>query len=490
VNLTVAQINKIYNTTVFRWLHTATGLIFLGALEFIVPPELAPYTTPPSYQLSSGYDAVTCTYPCTTRNRTTTGSGVVPKRAIDQTPEEGFHVLSVQRMKDYYNWRELNESLGEGATVSVLATIEQTFSENDNYLWDAKQFQSFRRRMTSTKGPIGSCDSDKWYNCIEGNLDIQWILALARDARSTFWSVPWSPFSNPFLKYVRDLAADKNAPDVHSISYLNAESEVHPDQMALFNSEVCKLGLRGITVIVASGDDGAPGKEGCKGGPNRECKLTASFPANCPFVTTVGATMGPEKSLNAEEVALSPTDKNTDWSAWDPSSAGAFSTFFPRPSWQYRVVKKYLSSPYNVAPGNTNTSGRAYPDVSFMGYHYEIFLNGTNVTVSGTSASAPAFASLITLINGIRMKRGLHKLGFLNPLLYNKILSKSSYNDIVTGNNTCCMGGKLCCPHGWYTAPGWDPVTGLGTPNIGKWLDILLTDFHLPLTKTPGPKSE
>jgi len=125
-----------------------------------------------------------------------------------------------------------------------------------------------------------------------------------------------------------------------------------------------------------------------------------------------------------------------------------------------------------------------------MGYHYEIFLNGTNVTVSGTSASAPAFASLITLINGIRMKRGLHKLGFLNPLLYNKILSKSSYNDIVTGNNTCCMGGKLCCPHGWYTAPGWDPVTGLGTPNIGKWLDILLTDFHLPLTKTPGPKSE
>jgi len=168
------------------------------------------------------------------------------------------------------------------------------------------------------------------------------------------------------------------------------------------------------------------------------------------------------------------------WAQWDITSGGGFSLTFPRPSWQYRVVKKYLNSNFNVAPGDTETWGRAYPDVSFMGYHYEIFLNGDSRVVSGTSASAPAFASLISLINGLRMKRELPKLGFLNPLLYNKVLAHA-YNDILTGNNTCCSGDRgMCCPHGWYTAPGWDPVTGLGTPNIGKWLDILLTDFTSP----------
>jgi len=276
-----------------------------------------------------------------------------------------------------------------------------------------------------------------------------------------------------FLKYVRDLAADPDPPDVHSISYLNAESEVHPKSMNLFNAEVCKLGLRGITVIVASGDDGAPGREGCFGGPTRECKLTASFPANCPFVTTVGATMGPEKGLEAEEVAAAP-DFRWPWVDWDITSGGGFSTYFPRPSWQYRAVRKYLNN-YNIAGGKTNTTGRAYPDVSFAGYHFEIFLNGESRAASGTSASAPAFASLIALINGLRMENDLPKLGFLNPLLYNRVLAHA-YNDIVTGNNTCCRGTK-CCDHGWYTAPGWDPVTGLGSPKIDKWIEILSSDF-------------
>jgi len=310
-------------------------------------------------------------------------------------------------------------------------------------------------------------------------------MSLARDAQATFWSVPWSPFVNPFLKYVRDLSADPNAPDVHSISYLNAESEVHPAQMRLFNTEVCKLGLRGITVIVASGDDGAPGKEGCYGGENRECKITASFPANCPFVTTVGATQGPEIS-NEPETACSVKDPSLHWAPWDITSGGGFSLIFPRPPWQFRAVKKYLNSQYNQAPSYAETLGRAYPDVSFMGYHFEIILNGEPAWVTGTSASAPAFASLISLINGLRMKRDLPKLGFLNPLLYNKILAHS-YNDIKSGNNTCCSGIK-CCPHGWYTAPGWDPVTGLGTPRIDEWLDILLTDFtiHNPNLESHG----
>jgi tripeptidyl-peptidase-1 len=320
-------------------------------------------------------------------------------------------------------------------------------------------------------------------------LDIQWIQSLATDTETWFWSVPWSPLVNPFLKFVKDLAANPNPPDVHSISYLNSENEVYPDAMRLFNSEVCKLGLRGITVIVASGDEGAPGKEGCRPlDKKNECKLRPSFPANCPYVTTVGATMGPENGLDAEEVACALSNQSKWWAYADITSGGGFSTIFPRPAWQYRAVKKYLNSAFNKSPGNTRTWGRGYPDVSMAGYHMEFFLNDTRSIVSGTSGSAPTFASLISLINGMRIKRKLPKLGFLNPLLYNKVMA-GAFRDITEGNNTCCAGSKgLCCKHGWFTAPGWDPVTGLGSPKIDKWIDILTTDFRTHHHSQPPPQ--
>jgi tripeptidyl-peptidase-1 len=383
-------------------------------------------------------------------------------------------------MKEHYNFPELDESEGAGSRVGVFATIGQGFSHTDLSRFQQRQLGQ-SNDVDNVEGPNYECNTEIGTNCIEGNLDTQWALALAKDADLWFWSTPWSPFSNPFLRFVRDLASREDIPDVNTISYLNSEEEVHPDTMRLFNTEVCKLGLRGVTVIVSSGDDGAPGKVSCygNGGGKKECKdfkLHPSFPANCPFVTSVGATMGPEKSLEEEEVAAEPGDSTKPWFWWDVTSGGGFSRVFPRPAWQYRVVKKYLFGEHNTAAGDTETWGRGYPDVSFLGYHYEMWLNGENVTVSGTSASAPAFASLISLINGLRVQRGLPKLGFLNPLLYNKIMSHS-YNDIVKGKNTCCLGDPHCCDLGYYAAPGWDPVTGLGSPDIGKWLDILLTDF-------------
>jgi tripeptidyl-peptidase-1 len=190
--------------------------------------------------------------------------------------------------------------------------------------------------------------------------------------------------------------------------------------------------------------------------------------------------MGPEQGPGFEEVAAQPTDPKYDWSPWDISSGGGFSNIFPRPAWQYRAVKKYLNSCNDPEySGDASTWGRGYPDVSFLGYHYDVFLLDQSISVSGTSASAPAFASLVALINSLRIERGLPKLGYLNPLLYNKILSHS-YNDITKGHNRCCMGQveeSTCCPNGWYAAPGWDPVTGLGSPDIGKWVEILGRDF-------------
>lgn len=88
---------------------------------------------------------------------------------------------------------------------------------------------------------------------------------------------------------------------------------------------------------------------------------------------------------------------------------------------------------------------------------------------SGTSASAPIFASMINLINGERIAAGKSSLGFLNPSLYK---NADAFNDIVGGYNWGCNGEKA-----FYASKGWDPVTGLGTPNYPKLRDAL---YNLP----------
>lgn len=115
-----------------------------------------------------------------------------------------------------------------------------------------------------------------------------------------------------------------------------------------------------------------------------------------------------------------------------------------------------------------NASGRAYPDVSTVGHNLEIVLNGETRVLDGTSASAPIFAGLVTLLNDLRMNSGLSPLGFLNPLLYELSETNSgSFKDISVGANNCGgFGPPVCCANGFLAAPGFDTVSGLGTPNF------------------------
>jgi len=74
----------------------------------------------------------------------------------------------------------------------------------------------------------------------------------------------------------------------------------------------------------------------------------------------------------------------------------------------------------------------------------------------------------------MRLANNKPKLGFLNPLLYNKLLS-GFYNDITTGNNNCCQKQQWCCgrSHGFNATWGWDPVTGLGSLDFSKFLNFI-----------------
>jgi tripeptidyl-peptidase I len=149
-------------------------------------------------------------------------------------------------------------------------------------------------------------------------------------------------------------------------------------------------------------------------------------------------------------------------------SGGGFSNVFPIPSYQTKAISNYYAKynpPYGADRYNNSRTVRGFPDVSANGANYVIGIDGEFGLVYGTSASSPTFGSIITIINEYRAAIGKGSVGFLNPTLY---ANPSVLNDITSGGN------QGCGTPGFQAVPGWDPVTGLGTPNTPKLLKLFL----------------
>ena len=97
-----------------------------------------------------------------------------------------------------------------------------------------------------------------------------------------------------------------------------------------------------------------------------------------------------------------------------------------------------------------------------LGQRYITIWNGSVAILDGTSASAPTATSIISLVNDALIAAGKKPLGFLNPWLYKK--GYKAFTDILSGNSAGCD------TDGFPAEPGWDAVTGFGTPNFKKLL--------------------
>ncbi|KAH9902589.1 subtilisin-like protein [Cubamyces lactineus] len=252
---------------------------------------------------------------------------------------------------------------------------------------------------------------------------------------------------------------------VISTSYSYDEWELSPAYMMRQCNEYAKLGLMGVTVLYSSGDYGVAGNGGiCLDSTGEPAfpgtAFAPSFPGGCPYITSVGATQ------------VNPGAKVTD-----PESAcmqviysgGGFSNVFAMPSWQKNAVENYLSKYSPGYPeGTYNTSGsRAYPDLSANGANYVVAVNGEFELVYGTSASSPVTASILSAVNDARLAIGKNPIGFINPTIYSPAF-QHAFNDITNGTNPGCS------TNGFTAEPGWDPVTGVGTPNFVKLLAAYL----------------
>ena len=128
--------------------------------------------------------------------------------------------------------------------------------------------------------------------------------------------------------------------------------------------------------------------------------------------------------------------------------------------YQASAVNGYLAKLGSLYHTRFNRSSRAYPDVAAQGVGYQIVSGGSGYSADGTSASTPAFASIVALLNDRLIAAGKSPLGFPNPLLYS--MGVSALNDVTLGTNFGCN------TIGFPAKKGWDPVTGLGTPDFQK----------------------
>ncbi|XP_041873991.1 tripeptidyl-peptidase 1 isoform X3 [Corvus hawaiiensis] len=263
----------------------------------------------------------------------------------------------------------------------------------------------------------------------------------------------------PFLAWLLLLSNMSALPWVHSVSYGDDEDSLSYAYMERVNTEFMKAAARGLTILFASGDEGA----GCRRVHSGNHTFRPSFPASSPYVTTVGGTSFKNPFLVTEEVT-------------DYISGGGFSNVFPMPEYQAAAVGHFLHSASKLPPSSYfNSSGRAYPDLAALSDNYWVVTNRIPLPwVSGTSASTPVVAGMVALINDRRLQRGLAPLGFLNPALYQ--LQKQglgdAFYDVIQGCHLSCLDGTVQ-GQGFCASPAWDPVTGWGTPNFPRLLRAL-----------------
>ena len=308
----------------------------------------------------------------------------------------------------------------------------------------------------------------------ESNLDTEYTTSGVAGTDIETWvygykGMKLQDFCVQFPKLLSDVVSEDEHPWVVSVSYGSQKIGVCPTTaIKRAEEDAQKLGAMGVTLIIASGDDGSgqDTRQGSNGG-----WLAPSWPSTMQSALSVGSTFF-ENGLSGPEEATKRF-----------GSGGGFSTDYSIADWQNDAVQSYLQKtklPSGVkycVPGHgegwlihCNGTGRATPDVAFLGDGFDVIAMGTNWTVGGTSASAPGWAAVVSLLNQERLASGGTTLGHIAPLLY---ANPSALNDITKGTNAVKdasgHGGEV----GWNCEEGWDAVSGLGTPNFPKLLQLV-----------------
>jgi subtilase family serine protease len=235
--------------------------------------------------------------------------------------------------------------------------------------------------------------------------------------------------------------------DVASFNFAVGEHNFTAAQVTQIHSILRWAAAHHVTVDGSSGDTGASGAEWPITDPFVK---EVSLPASDPLVLGVGGTLltaNLSTGAYISETAL-------------PGSGGGFSNRYAPPAYQEGV------------PGISATRG--VPDVSAAAFGIPFWATADGKTyaiaVGGTSGSAPIWGALVAMTDQYTH----HDLGFVNPAIYRIARSPAyhqAFHDVTTGNNTLSFNG-VTIP-GYQAGPGWDPVTGWGSPDAQVLVPLL-----------------
>jgi kumamolisin len=246
-----------------------------------------------------------------------------------------------------------------------------------------------------------------------------------------------------------------NKPSVISISYGNAETasdsaSIDARGSLWTNAAIEQANMafedaahKQITICCASGDDGSNDQVG-------DQLAHVDFPASSPFVIACGGT---RLRVSGNRLAGERVWNNGPGSA----GGGGISDLFPVPDWQQDLgVPPSVNPGHHIGRGVPDVASDADPATGVLVSDLDGSVDPTRPT-GGTSAAAPLWSALVA-----RLNQGLGSpVGFVTPRLY-ALAGSDAFRDVTSGNNG-----------GYRAATGWDPCTGLGTPDGTKLLSSL-----------------
>ena len=412
------------------------------------------------------------------------GSGTLPYAPCGYTP---------QQIKGAYGLSSTNGIDGSGRTVAIIDAYASPTIVQDANQWstnrglptmNAAQFTQVVAPGTYHHPERGLFqDPQGWYG--EETLDVEAVHGMAPGANIVFVGAP-NNFQD--LDAALNHVVDRGLAQIVSNSYGFPTEVLPPGFIQPYEDIILQGAIEGIGIYFASGD-------------NSDESLfvgyrTADWPASSPFVTAVGGTT---LAVGASNNYLFETGWGTftsSWTgtAWSPTAPGTWlygagggvSRIFAEPSYQQGVVPASVFS----AQGRT---GRAVPDIAAdadpnAGYligETQTFPDGTvkysEYRIGGTSLACPLVAGIMALAD--QAAGAPH--GFANPFFYG--LSSTAFNDVVNPVSTVAVVrtnyvNSVDASAGLVyrlrtanqtlslqTAPGYDDVTGRGTPKAA-WL--------------------
>jgi len=389
---------------------------------------------------------------------------------------------------------------GRGVTVAVIdAFAAPTIVYDVNRFSTDNGVPPFRRHQFKqiwapglvTEAATG--DEQDWYG--EETLDIEAVHSMAPGARVVFYAAYSDQDTD--MDAALNWVVDHHVAQIVSNSYGDLGEDLPADQIAAERAIFIQAACEGIGLYFSSGDNGDEVDTlGARQTDN---------PASSPWVTAVGGTsLGVGKHYNYLFETGWGTSKSVltdDGSAWDPEPPGAWiygggggtSQLFAEPWYQKHVVPASLSGWFS-----TTNRGRVVPDISMDGDPTTGMLVGETQTwsdgsvsydtyrIGGTSVSCPLFAGVMALVD----QRAGHPRGFVNPLLY-LLADSHAYRDVVSPSDTMAAvrsdyaNGEnandgvvfslrsLNQTESLQTTPGYDDVTGMGSPNGAAFLRAL-----------------